>query len=93
MTFLDVIRQGKKKDLRGADLRGAHLEGAGLYYFNCGVHIAYYTTADRMLRIGCEYHPIGEWVQDYVAIGNDHNYSPIQIDAYGAIIKALEGLR
>ena len=30
MTFLDVIRSGKKKDLAGANLRGANLAGADL---------------------------------------------------------------
>jgi uncharacterized protein YjbI with pentapeptide repeats len=82
-------------DLRYADLRGANLKGANLYGANLGgakgilifqaeQHPAYFQGTH--IKIGCEYHPVGYWMENYRTIGEKNGYTAEQIEDYGSFI-------
>ena len=77
----------RKADLRGADLRGALFDQ--LIIFNAGKHQAVFNKQDQMLCIGCEYHPLNHWFENYVEIGSKHNYTEKETEECGVIIKVL----
>ena len=82
---------GEKVDLSNSDLRGSNLRGSDLSYsdlvmFQLNRHVAYFTR-DGSLRIGCLLMPISEWVLGFEEIGKKHDYTAIEIKAYGNFIK------
>ncbi|HUM42167.1 MAG TPA: pentapeptide repeat-containing protein [Fervidobacterium sp.] len=74
-------------DLRSANLRFANLNSADLVTFQFQRHTAYYTF-DGTLRIGCHVLPISEWAETFEQIGQQNDYSEIQIKMYGNFIKS-----
>ena len=46
------------------------------------------TTASRTeITVGCERHPVTEWLTRYEEIGGRHGYTPEQIEEYGIYLK------
>jgi len=79
-------------DLRGAllretDLRGANLEYSSLQYIRYSAGRHELTATEGQIQIGCEIHPIGWWLEDYIAVGESHGYSTEEIKKYGTMIK------
>ena len=84
-------------NLRGVDLRGAYLIDAnliGAYLYNTdiitfqfGKHLAIYFEGN--LQIGCEYHSLEHWVNNFEQIGKDSYYNDKEIKQYGNFIKGL----
>lgn len=88
-------------NLSGADLFGANLIGAnlsranlswanlyrakGILVFQAGKHMAYATSAG--IKIGCEWHDIPAWLEQYKAIGQKSRYTKAEIEDYGNFIK------
>ena len=73
-------------DLSGADLRGADLsEAKGVMVFQAGKHTAYATSAG--IQIGCKWHDIPIWVEQYKAIGEEAGYTKAEIEDYGKFVK------
>ena len=72
-------------DLRYADLRYAGLRGADLIIFMFNRDTAYYQF-DGMIRIGCEYHSVDYWVENASKIGNNENYSDLEVQVYQSFI-------
>jgi len=82
-----------RADLRGANLSGADLSVANFYVYQGSRHTAYFSSTDSMLRIGCEYHTIDHWLQEYKAIGDYNNYSDKEIQEYFIFIRAFNDIR
>ena len=74
-------------NLRNADLRYAKLSSADLMTFQFQRDVAYFTTKEGALRIGCVFMPISEWLIGYQEIGKKNGYSDLQIEMYGDFIK------
>lgn len=74
-------------DLRWADLTGANLTSANLLIFQFNRHQAFFTS-DGMLRVGCMFMPISEWLIGYEEIAKAHRYSEMETEAYGDFIKS-----
>jgi len=72
-------------DLRCTDLRGADLRGADLLTFQFQRDQAY-CTGERLI-IGCEDKSLTEWASEFETIGKKHNYTELQIKAYGQFIQ------
>jgi hypothetical protein len=79
-------------DLSSANLRYANLRYANLLIFHYQRHVAYFTKLDGMLRIGCHFMPISEWLIGYEELGKADNYSDEEIKVYGLFIKACAEL-
>ena len=82
----------RSADLRWADLSSANLSSANLRWANLLIfqyqrHVAYFTNADGMLRIGCHFMPISEWEIGHAELGKADGYTDIEIKMYGAFIK------
>lgn len=77
-------------NLRGANLRWADLRGADLpwHCFGGSKHSGWMPTPDEIM-IGCERHTITHWLKNGVAIGEEHGYTPEQIEDYGAWIRSV----
>ena len=90
--WLKDSTKGERACLARASLEGAYLEGANLYgakgliTFQCGQHTAYFTYNNHIM-IGCEYHTISHWLENYKEIGRINGYSKSQIESYGNFIK------
>ena len=89
-------------DLRGAVLEGANLkyayltnvnlEGTGVYLFKGPKADAIYNSKDNKLYIGCQVYDLDYWLNNYVAIGKEHEYTDKEIETYGQWIKSLKEL-
>ena len=79
--------------LRYADLRGANLRGAvGKFStFQGGKHDAW--AAAGKAAIGCHWHTIEYWQENYRKIGADNGYPEAEIERYGAWIMGLDWLK
>ena len=79
--------------LRGAYLRGANLSGAvGKFStFQGGKHDAW--AAAGKAAIGCHWHTIEYWQENYRKIGADNGYTEAEIERYGAWIMGLDWLK
>ncbi len=78
-------------NLPGAKLRGANLHGATGLPWHCyggSAHSGWMPTDDE-IQIGCERHSIAHWLENYAAIGVAHDYTPDQIEEYGAWIRSV----
>ena len=89
-------------NLRGANLSSADLSDANLYganmfcaktdspiiVFNGPQHQAIY--CQGYVRIGCQYHSLKDWVEQYYTIGMEAGYSALEIETYGKFLKNLE---
>ena len=76
-------------NLNGVDLSGVDLSGAsGILSFSAGRHTGYATSAG--IQLGCEWHSINHWVENYKEIGKKNNYSPDEIKDYGAWINIVK---
>lgn len=73
-------------DLSWANLSSANLSSANLLIFQFNRDQAFFTL-DGMLRIGCIFMPISEWLIGYEEIAKAHKYSEIETKAYGDFIK------
>ena len=77
----------RRANLSGADLAGANLYEANLFYihFKLEKHdgIAIY----GQVQIDCEIHSTEWWLKNYVTLGKSNDYSDIQIEAYGKMIR------
>ena len=79
-------------DLSGANLSGAYLFEAnltgakGVLVFQAGKHTAYATSAG--IKIGCKWHDIPTWIEQYEAIGKAAEYIEAEIEQYGNFIKS-----
>ena len=86
----------KEADLSNADLSNASLREANLfsikgktiYTFTGPQHLAY--MCDGFIKIGCEYHSVADWVNNYHTIGADNGYSPEDIELYGNWILGMD---
>ena len=78
-------------DLRSADLSWADLRSADLVLFQFNRDQAFFTK-DGMLRIGCIFMPISEWLIGYEEIAKRHGYTEIETQAYGDFIKSCAKL-
>ena len=74
-------------DLREADLYGANLSRATLPYLRFCLFRHELTATKGQIQIGCEIHPTEWWLDNYVSIGKENNYSDEEIAAYGKAIK------
>jgi len=81
--------------LRGANLEGAYLEGANLrgakgvklpiLNIQGSAHHLFYMSGK--ISIGCETHTVEKWLKDYQKIGENHEYTDVQIAEYYQYIK------
>ena len=71
----------RNADLSYANLSYANLRNANLVYFTFNQHVAYFTFNDQ-IRVGCEYHPINHWLENFESIGKANKYSDLEIIAY-----------
>jgi uncharacterized protein YjbI with pentapeptide repeats len=87
-------------NLSGANLTGANLSraylsgciingiiGKEIITFQANKHFAYY--ADGYISIGCKYHSVAYWLENYKDIGEKAKYSPRAIEAYGDWVKLI----
>ena len=76
-------------DLSDADLRGADLRGAmqRIIVVRGSRHSIVAINAD--VRIGCERHPIAEWLARFEAIGAKQGYTPEQVAEYGLHLRHI----
>ena len=95
LLWLNQEDGGERADLSGANLSGANLIGADLIganlndaktsspiiVFNGPQHQAIY--CQGYVRIGCQYHSLKDWVEQYEAIGKEAQYSADEIRLYG----------
>lgn len=65
----------------------ADLSSADLLNFQYQRHVAYFTRADGMLRIGCHFMPVSEWLIGYEELGRADGYTDEELKVYGAFIK------
>ena len=84
-------------NLTGADLTGANLYGADLYsakqvilQFTASRHQV--VSIDDEVMIGCMINPLGWWIEHYQKVGNTKNYTPVQIEEYGLILRHIEAV-
>ena len=74
-------------DLEGAVLEGANLkyayltnvnlEGTGVYLFKGPKDDAIYNSKDDILFIGCQVQTLEHWLNNYVDIGKEHEYTDV----------------
>ena len=76
----------RSANLSWANLSSANLSSADILIFQYQRHVAYFTNADGMLRIGCHFMPISEWVIGHAELGKEDGYTEIEIKMYGAFI-------
>ena len=85
-------------NLRGADLREANLLGADLLgadlrakQYLCQIHASRHAiyAIDDDVRIGCERHPLAEWLETFEAVGRENKYTEAEIAEYGGWLKAI----
>ena len=88
----------RRADLSDADLSGAYLRGANLSgavgkfsTFQGGKHDAW--AAAGKAAIGCHWHTIEYWQENYRKIGADNGYTEAEIERYGAWIMGLDWLK
>ena len=81
----------RSANLSYADLRSANLSYADLLTFQFNRDTAYYQF-DGKIRIGCEYHPIEYWSDQYRQIGLQSGYSGLEIEVYGSFINTCRML-
>ena len=79
-------------DLTSADLSGANLTDTGIYIFEGPTHQCTYNSKDDKLYIGCQVHNLEHWLNNYIDIGKEHEYTDKDIEAYGNWIKSLKEL-
>ncbi len=80
-------------NLRGADLTGADLTNCrGVIYFGAGKQLAFYTSHNNYLKIGCEGHDIDYWIDNYAEIGKAEGWDESDIRTYGTLISAMWNL-
>ena len=72
-------------DLSSANLSSADLRFADLLYFTFNRDTAYYQF-DGMIRVGCEYKTVDEWLESYKKIGKKYSYTDLEIEVYGNFI-------
>ena len=77
----------RSANLSSADLRSANLSSADLLIFQYQRHVAYFTNSDGMLRIGCSFMPVSEWLSGFEELGKANNYTEVEIKMYGMFIK------
>lgn len=78
--------KGARLNLRGADLRSA--TGMPWHCYDGSAHLGWMPTPTE-IRIGCERHTITYWLENGVAIGEKYDYTPEQIEEYGAWIRSV----
>lgn len=66
-------------NLRNADLRGTILP-EGFYYTNLGKHTLY--AYKGMIRIGCKYLSVEDWLKNGKAIAKENYYDKVDIKRY-----------
>jgi len=71
--------------LRGANMRNANLLNTNVMVFQGSSHVAYATPA--AISIGCEYHLISYWLENYAEIGKKAGYSEKEIATYYSFIR------
>ena len=76
-------------NLSGADLSKANLSKADLSFtcilsFYLGRHFGYAWKKDKtvIVKIGCEEHPIEEWLKNVEKIGTKNRYTKEEINLY-----------
>lgn len=79
-------------DLTRADLTGANLSHTKIIGFYCGKHFGFIHTGDQYYsgnycKIGCEGQSLQEWLEYYNQLGQDNEYSDVEIQLYGNVIK------
>lgn len=77
-------------NLRGADLSGANLRGAKGKFstFNGGKHDA--VACGGFVSIGCEFHLLEWWIENFNKVGETGGYSMAEIERYGSWLKTCQ---
>jgi len=83
-----------RANLIGANLIGANLIGADLSRARrlclSGSAHPIWAAQDGRVTIGCEAHPIAEWIDKFREIGAEHHYSDAQIEEYGRLLGVVK---